>query len=102
MIQTSKILKNSLWEYDYEKLNYSDEIVVVRALSFWEIEDVLNILKHIWKDKLIEIFQKNLDQIDSKSKNFWKLYFDIETLDNNISMYDKLNKPTFTRSFGSK
>ena len=102
MIQTSKILKNSLWEYDYEKLNYSDEIVVVRALSFWELEDVLNIINHIWKDKLIEIFQKNLDQIDSKSKNFWKLYFDIETLDNNISMYDKLNKATFTRSFGSK
>jgi len=100
MIKTSKILKNSLWEYDFKKLKYDDEIVVLRALNFWEIEDVENIQSHIWKEKIIEIFKKNLNQIDSKSKNFWKIYFKIKNLNNNIiSMYDKLNKPTFTRSF---
>lgn len=99
MIRTSQILKNSLWEYDYDKLNYSDDIVILRALNFWEIEDMKNIIKHIWKDKVINTLQKNLNQIDTKSKNFWKHYFDINILDNNISMYDKLNTPIFTRSF---
>jgi hypothetical protein len=34
MIKMSKILKNSLWDYDLKKLSYDDEIVVLRALSF--------------------------------------------------------------------
>lgn len=100
MIHTSKVLKNSLWEYDYDKLNYSDEIVILRALNFWEVEDIQNIANHIGAEKIIEIFQKNQNQIDAKSKNFWKLYFKIRSLDTNIPMYDKLNKPIFTRSFG--
>ncbi len=100
MINTSKVLKNSLWEYDYNKLKYSDDIVILRALNFWEIEDIKNISNHIWKTKIINVLKKNINQIDSKSKNFWKLYFNIKDLDNNISMYDKLNKPIFTRSFG--
>jgi hypothetical protein len=100
MIHTSKVLKNSLWEYDYQKLNYSDEIVILRALNFWEVEDIQNIEHHIWKEKIIDVFQRNLNQIDGKSKNFWKIYFHIEILNDNKSMYDKLNTPTFTRSFG--
>ena len=100
MIQISKVLRNSLWEYDYEKFNYSDEIVIIRALNFWEIEDIENIINNTWRKRLIDVFQRNLDQIDPKSKNFWRLYFDIEILENNRSMYDKLNKPIFTRSFG--
>lgn len=100
MIHTSKVLKNSLWEYDYQKLHYSDEIVILRALNFWEIEDIQNIEHHIWKEKIIDVFQRNLNQIDRKSKNFWKIYFHIEILNDNKSMYDKLNTPTFTRSFG--
>lgn len=100
MIHTSKILKNSLWEFDYKKLNYSDEIVILRALNFWEVEDIQNIINHIWKEKVIDVFQRNLNQIDSKSKNFWKIYFGIEMLNDNKSMYEKLNKPSFTRRFG--
>lgn len=99
MIKTSKVLKKSLWECDYSKLNYNDEIVIIRALMFWEIEDVKNIINHISREKVIDIFKKNAKQIDIKSKNFWELYFNIKDLDNNVSMYDKLNKPTFTRSF---
>lgn len=99
MIHTSKVLKNSLWEYDYNKLNYSDDIVIIRALNFWEIEDIQKIIQHTGKDKIINTLKENLNQIDTKSKNFWKLYFNINIIDNNISMYDKLNTPTFTRSF---
>lgn len=58
MIKMSKILKNSLWDYDLKKLSYDDEIVVLRALSFWEIEDIKNIESHIWREKLIKIFRK--------------------------------------------
>lgn len=100
MIKVSKILKNSLWEYDFNKLDYNDEIVVLRALNFWEIEDIKNIQKHIWKEKIIEIIKKNSNQIDSKSKNFYRIYFKIKDFNNtNTSMYDKLNTPIFTRSF---
>jgi hypothetical protein len=41
-----------------KKLSYDDEIVVLRALSFWEIEDIKNIESHIWREKLIKIFRK--------------------------------------------
>jgi hypothetical protein len=34
MIRVSKVLENSLWEYDFKRLNYDDEIVVLRALNF--------------------------------------------------------------------
>lgn len=101
MIKVSKILKSSLWEYDFKSLNYNDEIVIIRALNFWEIKDVKIIENHIWKENIKKIFKKNLSQIDKKSQNFWKLYFNIKKLNlTNISMYDKLNKPTFTRNFG--
>lgn len=101
MIKISKILEKSLWEYDFKKLKYDDEIVIVRALNFWEIKDIKTIEKHIWKKQIINTLIKNINQIDSKSKNFWKLYFKIKNLDtNNISMYDKLNKPIFSRSIG--
>jgi hypothetical protein len=70
-------------------------------LNFWEIEDVKNIEKHIWREELIKIFKKKLNEIDNKSRNFWRLYFNIKNLNiTNTTMYDKLNKPIFTRSFG--
>jgi hypothetical protein len=73
----------------------------LRALNFWEIEDVKNIENHIWREKLIKIFKKKLNEIDNKSKNFWKLYFNIKDLNiTNTTMYDKLNKPIFSRDFG--
>lgn len=101
MIKISKTLEKSLWEYDFKKLKYDDEIVIVRALNFWEIKDIKTLEKHIWKKQIINTLIKNINQIDSKSKNFWKLYFKIKILDtNNISMYDKLNKPIFSRSIG--
>jgi hypothetical protein len=34
MIKISKILENSLWDCDFKKLNYDDEIVVLKALNF--------------------------------------------------------------------
>lgn len=100
-MKISKTLEKSLWEYDFKKLKYSDEIVIIRALNFWEIKDIKIIEKNIWKEKIINTLIKNINQIDSKSKNFWKLYFKIKNLNtNNISMYDKLNKPIFSRSIG--
>lgn len=100
MKRLSKNLKNSLWEYDFEKLEIQDEIVCVRAFCFWEISDIKLLENEIWKEKMKKIFLKNLDKIDKKSINFFKIYFKITNLENNISMYEKLNKPIFTRSFG--
>lgn len=99
MKKLSKILQYSLWEYDFEKLDFSDEIVTIRALCFWELSDVKIIENEIWIEKIKQIFLDNLDKIDKKSINFWRVYFGIKNLKNNISMYDKLNKPIFTRSF---
>lgn len=100
MIQVSKVLKNSLWEYDITKLNYDDEIVVVRAINFWELEDIHTLEKQIGRKKIIHIFQKKLHSIDPKSQNFYKKYFKIKDCNTpNTSMYDKLHTPIFSRSF---
>ena len=55
----STTLKNSLWEYDIQKLHFSDNIVIVRALNFWEISDINLIISNIWKQKFLDIFLKN-------------------------------------------
>lgn len=47
-----------------------------------------------------EIFQKHINDMDVKSKNFWEKYFQLASNTPNISMYDKLNTPLFSRSFG--
>lgn len=47
MIQLSKTLQNALWEYDREKLTYSDRIVILRALSYGEKTDIETIIFHI-------------------------------------------------------
>lgn len=100
MIKLSKVLEKSLWEYDVKKLSYDDKIVIIRALNFWEMEDVKKIIKNIWKEKLINILLKNIWELDNKSKNFWSIYFKLNNNKNNISMYEQINKPIFKRSFG--
>lgn len=101
MIQISKTLEKSLWEYDISQLTYENEIVIVRALCFGEISDIKLICKELWTEKVISIFIKNKHQIDLKSQNFWKKYFQIQNQNtHNQSMYDKLNTPIFSRSFG--
>lgn len=96
----SSTLKNSLWEYDIQKLHFSDNIVIVRALNFWEISDINLIISNIWKQKFLDIFLKNTSSIDNKSLNFWKLFFDLKNLNiKNTSIYEQINTPIFTRSF---
>ena len=96
----STTLKNSLWEYDIQKLHFSDNIVIVRALNFWEISDINLIISNIWKQKFLDIFLKNTKSIDNKSLNFWKLFFDLKNLKiKNTSIYEQINTPIFTRSF---
>lgn len=96
----SQTLLNSLWEFDKKNINYESEILITRALIYWEIDDIKLIQKNISNQKIIEIFQKNLSQIDAKSQNFWNLYFDLKPLQNkHLSLYEQLNFPTFQRSF---
>gem|GEM_PF-3453523 len=44
---------------------------------------------------------KNYQELDPKSVNYWAIIFDIDksTLKLTYSIYDKLNKPVFTRNF---
>lgn len=101
MIKVSKILEKSLWEYDLKKIKYSDEILIIRALNFWEISDIKKISKEIWEKKVVEILKTKKMNLDNKSRNFWEIYFKVkQTKYHNQSMYEQLNKPTFTRSFG--
>ena len=48
------------------------------------------------------MFLKNKKYIDKKSVNYWNIIFGFENedLESNKTMYDKLNTPIFTRSFG--
>ncbi len=75
MINTSKVLKNSLWEYEYNKINYWDDIVILRVLNFWKIEDIENTLNHVWKTKIINVFKKNINQINPQIKKFLEIIF---------------------------
>ncbi|MDP2090215.1 MAG: hypothetical protein Q8K30_01335 [Candidatus Gracilibacteria bacterium] len=101
MIKISKILKKSLWEYDITNMNYNDEILIIRALNFGELSDIKIISKNIGEKKVLDIFLKNITNIDNKSKNFWEIYFNLKKISKpNISMYEQINKPIFKRSFG--
>ncbi len=99
----SQTLLNSLWEFDKKNINYESEILITRALIYWEIDDIKLIQKNISNQKIIEIFQKNSSQIDAKSQNFWNIYFWLKPLQNKPpSLYEQLNFPTFQRSFDSQ
>lgn len=100
MKNISKNLKSALWEYDINKLNFWDSIVIERVLSFWEIEDYKQIKQNIWKEKIVNFFIKNIDKFDKKTSNFWQKIFNIKDLkSNNISLYEQMNTPIFRRSF---
>jgi len=97
-----KIFSSILWEYDISKLNYDDDIVFVRTLTFWDREHI-NILKqNLWLKKFKQKFIKNINQLDKKTVNYWGVVFNLDVkkyLLNIQNTYDKLNKPVFTRSF---
>jgi hypothetical protein len=96
----SQTLQDSLWEFDKKNMNYESENLIIRAFMFWEIQDIKLIESKITRKKIIEIFQKNLSQIDVKSQNFWNIYFNLKSLKNKpLSLYEQLNFPTFQRSF---
>lgn len=91
-----------LWEYDLSKMNLDDNIVVQRVLSLWDKKITDFWLNELWEDKSKKMFLKNKKYIDKKSVNYWNIIFGFENedLESNKTMYDKLNTPIFTRSFG--
>ena len=89
-----------LWEYDISKLNYEDDIVFVRTLKFWNKVHVDILKKRLGKAEFKRKFLKNLENLDLKTVNYWKKVFKIDlTLTHKSTMYEKLNKPIFSRSF---
>ncbi len=101
MLKLSKVLLNSLWEYDVNLLKYEDEIVINRCLIFWEISDYYILKSEVWEDLIKKIFIKNISSFDKKTANFWKLIFKIQHINsNNHSIYEQLNTPIFKRSIG--
>ncbi|MDD4151412.1 MAG: hypothetical protein PHR68_02250 [Candidatus Gracilibacteria bacterium] len=100
MKNISKNLIRALWEYDIDKLKFSDSIVIERTLSLGEISDYLQIEKNIGKERIINFFMKNIDKFDKKTSNYWLKIFDIRDLkSNNISLYEQMNTAIFRRSF---
>ncbi len=91
-----------LWEYELSKLNLDDDIVCQRVLSLWNKEITDFWIKKLWKKLAKKLFLKNQKYIDKKSVNYWNIIFGIQktNLKDNKTMYEKLNKPIFSRSFG--
>ena len=97
-----KDFQSILWEYDLEKLNFSDDIVFIRSLKFWDRNHIKFLKKELWLKKFKENFLKNINQLDKKTINYWAIIFDLDVkkyLNNLQNTYEKLNKPVFTRSF---
>ena len=88
-----------LWDYDISKLNYEDDIVFVRVLLFWDREHLKIIKNKLGKERFKQKLQKNISKLDKKTLNYWAKIFGLN-LQNNQSVYEQLNKPIFTRSFG--
>lgn len=99
-----KMFQSILWEFDLSKLNLDDNIVAERVLSLGDKNVTDFWIKELWKDKAKELFIKNKKNIDKKSLNYWNIIFYLEenNLETNRTMYDKLNTPVFSRSFGWK
>ena len=90
-----------LWEYDLSNLEFDNDIVIERLLNLWNKNLTDEWINIIWKEKAKELFIKNSLKLDKKSLNYWNIIFWTKiTLDNNSSMYEKLNKPIFSRNFG--
>lgn len=89
-----------LWEYNISKLNYEDDIVFVRTLMFGDKTHVDILKKKLGKTEFKRKFLENLENLDLKTVNYWKNVFGIDlTLTNKSTVYEKLNKPIFSRSF---
>lgn len=72
--------KQSLfWDVGLGSLDVSAhrDFIVKRILSMGDIADFAWARKAYDADSMKEIFLRSSDQLDAKSRNFWKLYFDI-------------------------
>ena len=98
-----KTFQSILWEYNLSQLKIDSSIVVERVLNLWDKNVTDFWIKEVWKDKAKELFIKNKNLLDKKSYNYWELIFWLrknKILSDNRTMYDKLNTPIFSRSFG--
>jgi hypothetical protein len=77
--------KQSLfWDVDLAQLDsqVNKTFIVKRILGMGDLDDLHWALKFYGVKFLREIFMKSVSQLDAKSQNFWKIYFNIsdETL----------------------
>ncbi|MEI7426073.1 MAG: hypothetical protein WCK16_04095 [Candidatus Moraniibacteriota bacterium] len=72
--------KNNLfWDIDQEKLDPKKYGIFVakRILEKGNTDDLDWALQFYGQDFMVDVFQKNSDKFDSKSNNFWYLYFNL-------------------------
>jgi len=98
----TKEFQSILWEYDISKLDLESEIVVERVLNLWDKNITDFWIKKLWKQKAKKLFLENSHNLDKKSYNYWSIIFWVKNnkISSKKSIYDKLNTPTFSRSFG--
>lgn len=98
-MQLSHQLKCALRDCDIDRLDYQDDIVLLRALQFGELSDIDFLIKQLGREYIIDFIREKCHQLDNKSLNFWKQYFDIKDLDHSTpSIYEQLNTPVFVRN----
>ncbi|HAS00107.1 MAG: hypothetical protein US57_C0011G0045 [Candidatus Moranbacteria bacterium GW2011_GWC2_37_73] len=72
--------KQSLfWDVDLGTIDPQTHktFIVKRILSMGDIDDLNWAFQLYGAEILREIFLKSIDQFDAKSRNFWKVYFNI-------------------------
>lgn len=67
------------WDANLEELDEQKnrDFIIQRILEKGNLEDLNWAVEFYGKDYMQEVFLKNFDVIDSKSRNFWCFYFNL-------------------------
>ena len=68
------------WDVDLARMdkNLHRQFIVKRILRFGDLEDLHWALNSYGYDTVRDIFLFNADQLDNKSRNFWRYFFHVD------------------------
>lgn len=70
---------NLFWDVNQDELNPDKHgiFIVKRILEKGNLDDIGWAMKLYGREFVADVFQKNIGKFDSRSGNFWRLYFNL-------------------------